>query len=122
MVINYTACSADASAKGYSDFQKDGKKWCYVAINTAFSEKCPNVPTNISGTGYSCAPNAFSDSSSTGSSTGWLQTSWPIQPDEKFELIFHIHDSSDGIYDSEVILDNFRWETEAFVQGTATHN
>jgi hypothetical protein len=118
-VINYTACSNPGM---YFDFQKDGKKWCYIAINTAFSEKCPNVPTNINGTGFSCAFDIFWDSSDTGSSTGWLQTSWPIQPEEKFELIFHIHDSSDGILDSEVILDNFKWETDAFVQGTATHN
>ncbi|HIN85018.1 MAG TPA: hypothetical protein EYN06_00955, partial [Myxococcales bacterium] len=99
-VINYTACSNPGQ---YFDFQKDGKKWCYIAINTAFSEKCPNVPTSIKGTGFECVTGGGFDSSSTGSSTGWLQTSWPIQSEEKFELVFHIHDATDGIFDSEVI-------------------
>jgi hypothetical protein len=53
-----------------------------------------------------------------GSSTGWLSTSWAIKPNETFELVFHIHDTSDGIYDSEVILDNFQWLTKPFTSGT----
>jgi hypothetical protein len=114
-VINYTACS---NPNQYSDFMKDGQKWCYIAINTAFSEPCTNVQTNIDGTGFSCGPG----SSSYGSSTGWLQTSWPIEPGEVFELIFHIHDASDHAWDSEVILDNFVWEASDFEAGTASHN
>ncbi len=114
-VINYTACS---NPSVYSDFTKDGKKWCYIAINTAFSEPCSNPSTKIGGTGFECGPAT----SSYGSSTGWLQTSWPIKEGEQFTLTFHIHDTSDGIYDSEVILDHFRWELGSFVQGTASHN
>lgn len=40
-------------------------------------------------------------------STGWLRTSWPIQPGEKFSLTFSIHDEGDAVFDSAVILDNF---------------
>ena len=64
-VINYTACSDPTS---YYDFVKDGQKWCYIAINTAFSEPCSAPSTDISGTGYQC---------STGSSTGWRRLMMP---------------------------------------------
>jgi len=120
-VVNSTECS---NPNSYYDFQDpQGNKWCFIAIDTAFSEKCPNVPTDISGTGFECAQGGF-DTSATGSSTGWLTTSWPINGGETFELTFHIHDSSDGIYDSEVILDNFRFETIPgdFSQGTTSAN
>ena len=114
-VINYTACS---NPNSYHDFiDGDGQKWCYIAINTAFSEPCSNVQTNISGTGYSCGPGDDAH----GSSTGWLFTSWNISPNETFELVFHIHDTSDGIYDSEVILDNFHWLSTPFTPGTASN-
>ncbi len=109
-VINFTGCS---NPTAYSDFTLDGKKWCYIAINTAFSEPCSSPTTSIAGTGYQCT---------TGSSTGWLQTSWPIEPDEVFELTFRVHDASDNAWDSLTILDNFRWEGGTFTQGTASHN
>ena len=117
-VINTTACS---NPNSYYDIIDDqGNKQCFIAINTAFSEPCPNVATNISGTGYECGIGTSGD----GSSTGWLTTSWPIQPNEAFTLTFHIHDTSDGILDSEVILDNFRFETVPgeFSQGTTNAN
>ncbi len=114
-VINHTACS---NPNSYHDFIDDnGEKQCYIAINTAFSEPCSNVQTSIAGTGFQCGPGG----STNGSSTGWLTTSWPIQPNETFELIFHIHDTSDGIYDSEVVVDNFQWLTDGFEQGTKPH-
>lgn len=110
-IINFTACSSPDS---YSDFVDPGTglKYCYIAINTAFSEVCNvNVSTNISGTGYECAGTFDFDSSSTGSSTGWLTTTWPIAPNETFKLRFHIHDTTDGVWDSSVILDNFQFIT-----------
>ena len=124
MVINYTACSDPNS---YHDFIDDsGEKQCYIAINTAYSEPCPNAPTNIAGTGFECSYETCAVGQCTcgmkddahGSSTGWLYTAWEIQPNETFELVFHIHDTSDGIYDSEVILDNFQWMTTPFASGT----
>lgn len=116
-IVNYTDCS---DPNDYHDFvdPQTGKKQCYIAINTAYSEPCPNAPTNIAGTGFQCgaATDAY------GSSTGWLVTRWPIEPNETFQLTFHIHDTSDGIYDSAVILDNFHWMTSPFTPGTASHN
>ncbi len=116
-IINFTDCS---SPNSYHDFvdPDTGKKQCYIAINTAYSEPCPNAPTNISGTGFECG---FADENH-GSSTGWLVTSWPIEPNETFDLVFHIHDTSDGIYDSLVVLDNFHWLSTPFTPGTSSHS
>ncbi len=120
-VINFTACR-DPDA--YFDFIceagdtacEEGEKYCYVAINTSLSEccwygGCPDGTwtTDISGTGYSCAASQGVDSSNTGSSTGWLQTSWPIDGGESFAVTFHVHDTSDAILDSQVILDAFQF-------------
>ena len=98
---------------------------CYIAINSALSECCwlDGCPggfwtTDISGTGFGCAPDQISDTGAYGSSTGWLTTSWSIEPGESFDLTFHIHDTSDQIMDSEVLLDNFQWHTSTVLLGT----
>jgi hypothetical protein len=114
-VINSTDCS---NPNQYSDGTDPatGKKFCYIAINTAFSESCFNVKTNIKGTGHECGLTG-------GSSTGWLTTTWPITAGETMNLTFHIHDTSDSDYDSTVLLDNFQWIGGGPVSGgTASHN
>jgi hypothetical protein len=115
----------------------EGEKYCYLAVNSALSEccwypqgsfwlddseglePCPNgfATTDISGTGFECAASADIDGDLNGSSTGWLQTSWPIEPGETFDLTFHIHDTNDGLWNTEVILDAFEFLTEP-TQGT----
>jgi hypothetical protein len=45
-------------------------------------------------------------------STGWLRTTWSIEPGAIFRLTFSIHDEGDCIFDSIVFLDNFKWYTE----------
>jgi hypothetical protein len=138
-VINYTECR---DPDKYVDFE--GKecdtpsgKCCYIAVNTALSDCCwypagsayaenPDGPacpdktkenTDISGTGFECAKDKKSDSHLTGSSTGWLETSWPIKPNETFTLTFHIHDTEDGEFDSQVIIDAFEF-SKKIEQGT----
>jgi hypothetical protein len=118
-VINFTECRHPA---GYHDFEcqpgqigcVEGEVYCYIAINTALSEccwfqGCPDgeATTDLSGTGFTCASSMANDGPSRGSSTGWLRTTWPIDNNESFTLTFHIHDTGDGKFDSEVILDNF---------------
>jgi hypothetical protein len=117
VVINSTACS---KPNQYFDFidQETGVKQCYIAINTALSEPCSNPQTSIAGTGFECGP----PDANHGSSTGWLSTAWPIEGDEIFSLTFHIHDTSDGVFDSEVILDNFKWLSDPFNAGTVPHS
>ena len=65
--------------------------------------------TSIAGTGYECAAAQGADSANSGSSTGWLMTEWPVEPGEEFWLTFHVHDTGDGIFDSEVILDGLQF-------------
>ncbi len=63
---------------------------------------------SLTGTGFWRAaqgtPNDFD-----GGGTGWVTTRSPVQPGEIITLRFDIHDLADGIYDSGVVLDNFRW-------------
>ena len=120
-VINSSECRDPAKHHDFvcspgMQFCTPRKRYCYVAINTASSECCwlggcpgGKAKTDISGTGYSCASAQGSDSANTGSSTGWMMTEWPIEPGEEFTLTFHVHDTGDGIYDSEVILDGLQF-------------
>jgi hypothetical protein len=120
-VINYTTCR---NPDLYSDFTCDpgkvacteGEKQCYIAINTALSECCwrlgcddgaSTATTDITGTGFSCSKNRRSDSLAWGSSTGWLVSEWPVEPEEEFDIVFHLHDTSDNMYDSAIIVDKF---------------
>jgi hypothetical protein len=47
-----------------------------------------------------------------GGATGWLTTTAPVTPGEQFTLRFIVFDEGDDIYDSQVLLDNFRWSLE----------
>ena len=105
-VINYAACS---NPEAYFDFENDAGKWCYIAINTAYSEPCSAPETNISGTGFECDK---------GSSSGWLRTTHPVQSGDTFTLTLHIHDTSDQIFDSAAIIDNFQWLTGDVIHET----
>lgn len=120
-VINFTRCR---DPEAYADFVcgpedqgcTPGKQYCYIAINSALSDccwygGCPNAPavTDIGGTGFECASFPENDGDAHGSSTGWLLTAWPIDGGEIFTLTFHLHDTEDAIFDSEVILDAFQF-------------
>jgi hypothetical protein len=45
-----------------------------------------------------------------GGSTDWLHTTSPVTPGEIIKLTFSIFDKGDGILDSAVLIDNFRWK------------
>ena len=124
-VINFTSCR---EPDAYYDFLcsdpegmlcEEGEKYCYLAVNSAFSDccwygGCPDgfssaVGTDIAGTGFECAMAEAADDSSNGSSTGWLRSAWPIEAGEHFSITFHVHDTGDDIYDSYMILDSFQF-------------
>ena len=134
-IINFTACR---DPDLYYDFIcqagdpgcVEGQKYCYIAINSALSECCwyphgsehadnPDDPpcpdgtatTDLSGTGFGCAADQEEDDLHHGSSTGWLETSWPIEGGETFTLTFHLHDTGDARMDSEILLDAFEFMT-----------
>ena len=120
-VINFTECrDPDFKYDFICDTQHNdctlGEKYCYIAVNSALSECCwyngcldGFAGTDITGTGYECAASEMDDLDMNGSSTGWLQTAWPIMGGETFTITFHIHDTNDGNFDSEVIIDAFQF-------------
>lgn len=55
-----------------------------------------------------------------GGGTEWLTTDAPVTPGETMTLDLQIFDVSDDIYDSNVLLDNFRWALSPVVLGTHT--
>ena len=59
----------------------------------------------LAGTGYVQTPNG----SLGAGATSWLTTTSPVKPGETITLRFVIWDTSDELYDSLVLLDNFRW-------------
>ena len=48
-----------------------------------------------------------------GGGTGWITTEAPILPGEVITVQMIVWDSSDGIYDSGAIIDNWRWQMGA---------
>ncbi len=84
-----------------------------VSINVGFFTVCPpgseppGTPpgscmgsSELAGTGFE---------GTVGGGTGWLTTTAPVAPGEHITLRFIIWDEGDHIYDSTVLLDNFRW-------------
>jgi hypothetical protein len=70
---------------------------------------CSGGKTELNGTGYGdfdapCGPN-----SSIGGGTGWITTEAPVLRGEIITVQFIVWDSTDGIYDSSAIFDNFHW-------------
>jgi len=97
-----------------------------ITVNNGFFEPAPNWTASISGTGYEIAesfpicglgsgvPNCTPPNpcpAFQGSATGWLRTTAPLTPGETVTLTFSVHDEGDGVLDSAVVLDNFRWQT-----------
>jgi hypothetical protein len=131
-IINFTNCR-DQSSGGYVDFVDTGAcsthpygHCCYIAINNSYSECCwyggctgGVSDFDITGTGFECAASSGTDSSAKGSSTEWLRTTASVSPGETFSLRFHIHDTQDQVFDSEVILDDFKWYTQPVEPGTS---
>jgi hypothetical protein len=126
-VINFTDCRKGTKGDMTCDqaladmgLCTVGEEACHIAVNTALSEccwygGCPDgeSETDISGTGFECAADEILDHNANGSSTGWLRTEWMIDPGEEFNVIFHIHDTNDRLFDSEVILDRFLFLAKA---------
>jgi hypothetical protein len=74
-----------------------------------FDSSCP-FPTGNCVLPEYCADHPEGALGYQGSTTGWLTTSAPISPlDETIFVVFSIHDESDGVLDSLVLIDNFRW-------------
>ncbi|MEM6296246.1 MAG: choice-of-anchor L domain-containing protein [Myxococcota bacterium] len=79
-------------------------------------------PAELAGTGFdvstggefACVPTA-----ATGGGTGWLTMTGNVEPGEVFEVRFVIWDTSDEIFDSLVLLDDWQWSLEASEPGVS---
>ncbi|CAN5198252.1 hypothetical protein BH09MYX1_BH09MYX1_62230 [soil metagenome] len=63
----------------------------------------------LAGTGFE---SLDSNGDVKGASTGWITVSAPVTPRETITLHFFLFDAKDGIYDSQLLVDHFRWSTE----------
>ncbi|MEX1369135.1 MAG: choice-of-anchor L domain-containing protein [Nannocystaceae bacterium] len=75
----------------------------------------------LDGTGFDANDPETCEASQTlaGGGTGWLRMSGNVTPGETFEVRFAIWDTSGSIYDSVVLLDDWRWSLEAAEPGVA---
>lgn len=89
-----------------------------VSVNVGFFS-IPTGPTQTShplldGTGFSgnCNNYGYSPNGMCGGATGWLTTTAPVNPGEVITLHFSIWDTGDNVWDSTVLMDNFRWSSQ----------
>ena len=113
-----------------------------ISVNANFLDRCtPNSPVGcataqgavpgtaacgagigeLAGTGFAmpgfyCDPNNMQ---SGGASTGWLTSTASVNPGETFTLELIIWDAGDGVLDSSVLLDKFRWTPDPVGTGTS---
>ncbi len=78
-----------------------------------YTHTCQQPLSTIAGTGYDIKYGTTSltvgNLNKGSGATNWLKTSAPIEPGETFTLSFIVFDEGDGILDSAVNIDNFRW-------------
>jgi len=80
---------------------------------------CTSV-AGLAGTGYDTSgstPFSCSYAGQYGGGTGWLTMSGNVTPGEIMEIRFAIWDTSDGLFDSTVLLDAWEWSVQASEPG-----
>lgn len=71
----------------------------------------------LDGTGFDETASACGHTGRAGGGTGWLTVSGNVEPGEIFDVRFIIWDTSDGVWDSTVLLDNWVWSVDASEPG-----
>lgn len=101
-----------------------------VSVNNSLLEVCDcagGPPCVTGGKTFNCSLGAAEllgtgfgvDTEGTDhAATGWLRTTAPVAPGTTITLRFGIYDSGDGILNSSVLLDNFRWLNSTTVVNT----
>lgn len=75
--------------------------------------------SGLAGTGFDLAASGKCNANSlVGGATAWLSIRGNVVPGEIITLRFAIWDTSDGTFDSLVLLDNFAWSAETATPGT----
>lgn len=73
--------------------------------------------TELDGTGFDRTASACGHSGRAGGGTGWLTLSGNVEPGEIFDVRFIIWDTSDAVWDSTVLLDDWVWSVDASEPG-----
>ncbi len=103
-----------------------GATGCGGAATAGTTMSCTDA-SQLAGTGFDVVnppnigpgePGSCGGSNLLGGGTGWLTTSGNVVPGEEIDLQFAIWDTGDPIYDSVVLLDNFRWSLTTSEPGT----
>lgn len=89
----------------YSNLVYDQNGAAINVDNVFFNQPC----SAMSGTGFQIT-EPFSTACDAGS-TGLLTTTAPVAPGETVTMVFEIYDATDGVYDSAVMIDNFRFDS-----------
>ncbi|HRI07364.1 MAG TPA: choice-of-anchor L domain-containing protein [Nannocystaceae bacterium] len=71
----------------------------------------------LAGTGFDIVEGGCGTNNTTGGGTGWLKMSGNVKGGETMEIRFDIWDTSDGVYDSLVLLDAWQWSVQASQPG-----
>jgi hypothetical protein len=73
---------------------------------------------DLAGTGFELEkPGACDANSLLGGGTAWLSVRGNVVPGEEIVLRFALWDTSDGLYDSAVLIDNFAWSESLTTPG-----
>jgi hypothetical protein len=95
----------------------NGTLGCSAGTNTSMSTACVSqdelVGTGMDESGASCDVNGI-----VGGGTGWLTTTGNVVPGEVIKLSIAIWDTSDALYDSLALIDNFQWKIDPAQPGT----
>ncbi len=105
---------------------KNGPTGCTTESNPGNQTTCTGIG-ELTGTGFDVAnppsPSPLisgwcGSSNFAGGGTGWLETRGNVAGGETITLRIAIWDTSDPIYDSLVLVDNFQWSVDAAEPGT----
>ncbi len=81
--------------------------------NLGYTHTCTQPLSTLNGTGYEIKYGQTSltvgNLNKGSGGTNWLKTTAPVEPGETVTVSFIIFDEGDGILDSAVNVDNFRW-------------
>ncbi|MDP7114384.1 MAG: MopE-related protein, partial [Myxococcota bacterium] len=116
---SYPDHDGDGIPEGNISFDGNGKP---ITVNSNFFvvNDCATMYNieGFSGQGFGVVPGVSqtpcygaSGYTNDAGATGWLTTTAPVTPGETITLKFSVWDEGDGIYDSVVFIDNFRWDT-----------
>jgi hypothetical protein len=75
-------------------------------VAAGHSYACTLGNGDLAGTGFDLTPGQ-------GAATPWLEVRVPATPGERVQVVVTVWDSGDGLFDSTMLVDGFRWITDA---------